>query len=75
MTFVPGAQTCGIATRSLRTGTRILKIRDGEDVGVLRRPQLFLLVRLRVSGEGIFHLKKENFDGIWLCKDFKLELW
>ena len=40
MVFVLGEQTSGIETRSLRTGTRNLKIQDGEDVDVLRRPNL-----------------------------------
>ena len=38
MAFVFGEQTSRIETRTPRTETRNLKILDGEDVDVLRRP-------------------------------------
>ena len=39
MAFVICEQPSGIQNRSLRTETRNLKIQDGEDIDVLRRPE------------------------------------
>ena len=48
MAFVLGKQLSEIETRSLRTETRNLKIQDGEDVDVLKRPgSKFMSVQLR----------------------------
>ena len=38
--FVVGEKTIGIQSSCLRTETKHLKIQDGEDVDVLRRPGL-----------------------------------
>ena len=52
LAFVLGEQTSQIKIKSLRTGTRNLKIQDGDDVDVLRRP-VYDLKLLKVPASAI----------------------
>ena len=65
MTFVVGGQTFGIETRSLGTETRNLEIQDGEDVDVLRRPDLTFKVNLCFLIESL----RLGFYTTYMCYD------
>ena len=55
-----GDQTSGIQSRCLRAETRNLKIQNGEDVDVLRRPALDAKFKAILSTE--FHIKKSKLN-------------
>ena len=55
-----GDQTSGIQSRYLRTETRNLKIQDGEDVDVQRRPAFDAKFKAILSL--IFYIKKSKLN-------------
>ena len=64
MAFVLGMQASGIETRSLRKETRNLKIQDGNEVDVLRRPDQAMFSAILRLVRSDFVDQKQSFTNI-----------
>ena len=77
MAFVVGEQASEVQRRSLRTETRNLQIKDGEDVEVLQRPERLTLMQANSSIEFFINLQIMNcmiFEPIFESFNFEDEL-